>query len=90
MRLTKLGRIPGLAFHVRKVDLDVNPAALAQALDKPARRRVKASFVEKRWMQKIRHGAGAGNGMIDELACFLEEAPSKRQWARRPQPVMSK
>src|ERR1700732_4507452 len=61
---------------MRKVDLDKDAAAFHQSLNEPTRRRIKSSFVEQGWMQKIRHRTDTGNSMINNSPGLFEDRGS--------------
>ena len=55
---------------MQEICVDGHGSPLGEAVDEPVRGCFKARFIKQGGMQKVRHGANAGDGMIDSASAF--------------------
>ena len=58
--------------------MDVDLAAFGKPVDIPGKRRFQAHFIEKRWMEQMRHGANFLQGLLDQATAFVQRSEGGR------------
>src|SRR5579864_5313785 len=74
----------GTLHILRKIIRNLNPAALGEAFDKPARRGSKAYFIEQGWVEQVRCCSYRLQGFVQKSVEVIQRARDFRYSRRKP------